>query len=125
MNRMKVICLMFITSLLLNANEYSCKIDIVTDIDTKKFVSLPKNKWLNTDIKLIHEKVEIRIPQMSPTTFILPHIGSTIYMGNNVEIYEEGAVRLEIFDISSSWSAGARIFMHNRMMNVGFCNKLK
>lgn len=125
MNIIKFICLMLLTSLLVNADEYSCKMDIVTDIDTKQIVSLPKNKWINTNIKLTYEKVEIRIPQLSQTTFILPYIGSTEYMGNNVQIYEEGAVRLEIFDISNSWSAGARIFMHTRIMNLSFCNKLK
>ena len=61
MNIIKFICLMLLTSLLVNADEYSCKIDIVTDIDTKQIVSLPKNKWINTNIKLTYEKVEIRI----------------------------------------------------------------
>ncbi len=56
MNIIKFICLMLLTSLLVNADEYSCKIDIVTDIDTKQIVSLPKTNGLIPISSLLMKK---------------------------------------------------------------------
>ncbi len=99
---------------------YKCEVDAIKHLDTGKFSLIIKENRPKAILLVSKHTVNIKIGK--DIKYTLKYIGSKKLMKDmNVDIYEKNGVQLEIVDISTSWSTGARFFRKNRMYMIGMC----